>query len=121
MNQKLDDLDDEKCTAKVKNALLRCKSVPLPGGHGSYFAELRHAHPSFRPGPDLAQRCFVCLALLGHEDEQENWNRKEWLPHALVWFDQNCPELTTALHRSWKKAVWPVAPFAPRVRASPRR
>lgn len=84
---------DAKLIDQVVEVLLHCQAVPLPGGHGTYFAELHASHPQFHPAPDVEQRCYVCLALLGDAEQRESWNRKEWLPHAQVWFDQNCPAL----------------------------
>ena len=74
--------------AAVRNS----RSVPLPGGHGVWFPDVRRRYPQLASAPELEARCYVVLALLGDGEGEQRWNPKEWWPHALIWFDLYCPE-----------------------------
>lgn len=74
-------------------AVQNSRSVPLPGGHGVWFPDVRRRYPQLASAPKLEARCYVVLALLGDGEGEQRWNPKEWWPHALFWFDLYCPEL----------------------------
>lgn len=78
---------------ETANALRHARSVPVPGGHGVWFPEVRRRYPPLASAPELEARCYVVLALLGDGEGEQRWNPKEWWPHALIWFDLYCPEL----------------------------
>lgn len=98
----------------IAQAMIRSGAVPLPGGHGAWFPDLRRTSAHRDIQTDTAVRCFICLSLLGERagegveyapgapgygqsEPQERWNCKEWLPHAGAWFDSYCPDLIPEL------------------------
>ena len=106
----------EKHVEAVAKAMSRSGAVPLPGGHGAWFPELRSFAVHKERQDDTAARCYVCLKLLGErvgEDvdyapsrveggqssNQDRWNRSAWLPHAEAWFDTYCSELVKKIDK----------------------
>lgn len=73
-------------------------AVPLPGGHGVWFSEVRSRFAELPGAPGVEARCYVCLTLLGDGDGEQRWNPKEWWPHALSWFDIYCPQIGERLN-----------------------
>lgn len=84
-------------TDEIAGVLKHSASVPMPGGHGVWFPDLRRRYRVPEQTATTEIRCYVCLALLGDGEGEQRWNPKEWWPHALAWFDIYCPDLAQRL------------------------
>lgn len=78
---------DAPTVNRIADVITKTGAVPFPGGHGVHFNDVRQRHRHVADQPGAEARCYVALALLGEEDSDERWNRKEWLPHSAAWFD----------------------------------
>src|SRR6185312_6441682 len=97
---------------KIAELLELSGSVPLPGGHGTHFLQIRKACKDYKEAPGVVGRCYVCLAMLGDSQARrqdsamereltkytmgspngfeegtkiERWNRVPWVQYALAW------------------------------------
>ena len=111
---------EERLIDLVAELIKTSRSVPLPGGHGVRFPEIREGLPAppapfcalYRAAPGDEVRAYVCLALLGkratararqaapHATSQsyfgpggEKWNGSQWLIYATDWFEQRSVDL----------------------------
>jgi hypothetical protein len=80
------------------SAVLRASgAVPIPGGHGVWFPDIRSRFPALASAPGVEARCYICLTLLGDGDGEQRWNPKEWWPHSFAWFSIFCPAIAERL------------------------
>ncbi len=86
----------QKVVDEIKKLLLDTRNVPLPGGHGYWFQELRQLHPTQVFKPTVPERCAVAVVMLGCDDAYGRFIRKGWVPIAIDWFDRNGSEELTA-------------------------
>ena len=83
--------------SETAGAVRKSCSVPLPGGHGAWFPDIRERYGLLASDPCVEARCYVCLVLLAEGEGEQRWNPKEWWPHALAWFDIYCPDIASRI------------------------
>ena len=81
---------------QIKGILLETRNVPLPGGHGFWYRELRLLHTTHALKPSVQERCAVALIMLGCDESYGRFIRKGWVPIAHDWFDRNGPDALAA-------------------------
>lgn len=83
---------DRAAIQEVASLLERTRSVPMPGGHGFRFADLREANPHFGCDPSVSTRCAVVVIMLGLGEEHGRFFRKGWMPFAQMWFERHASD-----------------------------